>query len=63
MHQQNSATEYYFHGDKATLFAQDSKVVIFPAGKDSKREDMDIPTPADAGRSRGQFSAGCQEQG
>jgi predicted dehydrogenase len=35
----------YFHGDKGTLFAQDSKVVIFPAGKDSKREDMDIPTP------------------
>jgi predicted dehydrogenase len=34
----------YFHGDKATLFAQDSKVVIFPAGKDNKREDMDIPT-------------------
>jgi hypothetical protein len=34
----------YFHGDKASLFVQDSKVVIFPSGKDNNREDMDIPT-------------------
>ncbi len=35
----------FFHGEKGTLFAQDSKVIIFPAGKDTKREDIDIPTP------------------
>jgi predicted dehydrogenase len=34
----------FFHGDKATLFAEDSKVVIFPAGKDAKREELSIPT-------------------
>jgi len=36
----------FFYGDKATLFAEDSKIVIFPAGKGAKREDLSIPTPA-----------------
>ncbi len=35
----------FFYGDKGTVFAEDSKVVIFPAGKDAKREDLSIPTP------------------
>ena len=35
----------FFYGDKGTIFAEDSKVVIFPAGKDSKREDLAIPAP------------------
>jgi predicted dehydrogenase len=35
----------FFYGDKGTLFAEDSKVVIFPAGRDEKREDIIIPTP------------------
>ena len=35
----------FFYGEKGTLFAEDSKVVIFPTGKDAKREDMSIPTP------------------
>ena len=35
----------FFYGDKATLFAEDSKIVIFPAGKGAKREDLSIPTP------------------
>jgi predicted dehydrogenase len=35
----------FFYGDKGTIFAEDSKVVIFPAGKDPKREDLAIPTP------------------
>ncbi len=35
----------FFYGDKGTLFAEDSKVVIFQTGKDAKREDMPIPTP------------------
>ena len=30
----------FFHGDKATLFAEDSKIVIFPAGKDGKKEEL-----------------------
>jgi predicted dehydrogenase len=34
----------FFHGEKATLFAEDSKVVLFHAGKDGKREDFAIPT-------------------
>ena len=34
----------FFHGDKATLFAEDSKVVLFKAGKDGKREELLIPT-------------------
>lgn len=36
----------FFYGDKGTLFAEDSKVVIFPAGKDAKREDLSMPTPS-----------------
>ena len=35
----------FFHGDKGTLFAEDSKVVIFPAGRDAKREDFPVQTP------------------
>jgi len=34
----------FFHGDKATLFAEDSKVVLFHAGKEGKREELSIPT-------------------
>jgi predicted dehydrogenase len=33
----------FFYGDKGTLFAEDSKVTIFPAGKDALREDLSIP--------------------
>lgn len=36
----------YFHGDKGTLFAQDGKLILFPAGRDSKREDINMPAPA-----------------
>jgi predicted dehydrogenase len=35
----------FFHGDKGTLFADDSKVIISPAGIDSQREEILIPTP------------------
>jgi len=35
----------FFYGDKGTIFAEDSKVVIFPVGRDAKREDLQIPTP------------------
>jgi len=35
----------FFYGDKGTIFAEDSKLVVFPAGKDAKREDLAIPTP------------------
>lgn len=34
----------FFHGDKASLFAEDSKIVIFMAGKGGAREDYAIPT-------------------
>jgi len=34
----------FFHGNKATLFADDSKVVLFHSGKDGKREELSIPT-------------------
>ena len=33
-----------FHGEKATLFANDSKVLIVQAGKDGKKEELSIPT-------------------
>jgi predicted dehydrogenase len=36
----------FFYGEKGTIFAEDSKVVLFPAGKDAGREDIAIPTPA-----------------
>ena len=36
----------FFHGDKGTLFATDSGISIFDAGKDGKREDLMIPTEA-----------------
>jgi predicted dehydrogenase len=34
----------FFYGDKGTLFAEDSKVAIFPAGNNAQREDISIPT-------------------
>lgn len=33
-----------FHGEKASMFAEDSKVILFHAGKEGKREEMAIPT-------------------
>jgi len=35
----------FFYGEKGTIFAEDSKVVIFPSGRDSKREDIQVQTP------------------
>ncbi|MGQ9621566.1 MAG: Gfo/Idh/MocA family protein, partial [Bacteroidales bacterium] len=35
----------FFYGDKGTIFAEDNKVVIFTAGRETKREDIDLPTP------------------
>lgn len=35
----------FFYGDKGSIFAEDNKVVIFPAGRGAKREDMAIRTP------------------
>lgn len=34
----------FFHGSKATLFAEDSKIILFHAGKEAKREEFSIPT-------------------
>ena len=34
----------FFYGEKGTLFADDSRIVIFDTGKDGKREDLQIPT-------------------
>jgi hypothetical protein len=34
----------FFYGEKATIFASDRKVIIMPAGKDQKQEELDIPT-------------------
>jgi predicted dehydrogenase len=33
----------FFYGDKGTIFAEDAKVVILTAGKDSQREDINLP--------------------
>lgn len=35
----------FFHGDKATLFAADSKLILYHAGKEAKTEEISIPTP------------------
>jgi hypothetical protein len=35
----------FFYGNKGTVFADDSKVVFFPTGRDAKREDLSVPTP------------------
>jgi predicted dehydrogenase len=34
----------FFHGDKGILFATDSGISIFDAGKDGKREDLSLPS-------------------
>lgn len=34
----------FFYGDKGTIFADDSRIVIFDAGKDAKREDLSVPS-------------------
>jgi predicted dehydrogenase len=34
----------FFHGDKGTLFADDSRVITFPAGKNAQREELSVPT-------------------
>jgi predicted dehydrogenase len=34
----------FFHGDKGTIFANDSGISIFDAGKNGKREDLSLPT-------------------
>jgi predicted dehydrogenase len=35
----------FFYGETGTLFAQDNKVVLFPAGNNQKREDIPTPSP------------------
>jgi predicted dehydrogenase len=34
----------FFHGDKGSLFAEDSKLTVFPAGRDAQKEVLSIPT-------------------
>ncbi|MBI5009099.1 MAG: Gfo/Idh/MocA family oxidoreductase [Bacteroidia bacterium] len=34
----------FFHGDKGSLFAEDSRVTVFPAGRDAQKEVLNIPT-------------------
>jgi predicted dehydrogenase len=34
----------FFYGEKGSLFADDSRILIFQAGKDGKREELSIPT-------------------
>ena len=33
-----------FHGEKASLFAEDSKILLFHAGEEGKREEFSLPT-------------------
>lgn len=35
----------FFYGENGTLFASDDKLIIMPAGKNGKQEEMNIPTP------------------
>ena len=34
----------FFHGEKGSLFAEDSRVTIFPAGREAQKEVLNIPT-------------------
>jgi len=34
----------FFHGEKGSLFAEDSKITVFPAGRDAQKEVLSIPT-------------------
>jgi predicted dehydrogenase len=36
----------FFYGENGTIFAEDNKLALFTTGKDAKREDISIPTPA-----------------
>ncbi|MFO7620747.1 MAG: Gfo/Idh/MocA family oxidoreductase [Bacteroidales bacterium] len=35
----------FFYGEKGTLFAEDSKVIHFPTGRNAQREEITVPTP------------------
>lgn len=35
----------FFYGEKGTLFAEDSKVTMFPAERNVQKEELSIPTP------------------
>lgn len=52
----------FFHGDKATVFAADSKMVVLPAGKDGKRQDFDIPTQGMQEKHVGEFITAVQRR-
>jgi predicted dehydrogenase len=34
----------FFYGEKGTLFAEDSRIIVFTAGRDGKREELSVPT-------------------
>ena len=34
----------FFYGETGTLFAEDSKVIVFPAGRNAQREEIPVPT-------------------
>jgi predicted dehydrogenase len=36
----------FFYGDKGTIFADDGRVIIYPAEKGGKQEDISLPAPA-----------------
>jgi predicted dehydrogenase len=33
----------FFHGEKGTIFAEDARIIIMPAGRDAKREEIALP--------------------
>jgi predicted dehydrogenase len=33
----------FFHGEKGTIFAEDGRIIIMPAGKETKREEISLP--------------------
>jgi predicted dehydrogenase len=35
----------FFYGDKGTIFVEDSKVIVFPTGRNAVREDIPVPAP------------------
>lgn len=35
----------FFYGENATLFAEDSKIILFPKGRNPQPEEISLPTP------------------
>jgi predicted dehydrogenase len=52
----------FFYGEKATIFASDSKMVVMPTGKNQESQEFSIPTPGMQERHVGEFLAAVRNK-